>query len=614
MDIETVRTILAELDLDGYHQATRQKPPADDVWPTSLEDTFIEAVQIFAPVGQKKYQVVEKHNGGSTNELIGRNDIISRFIYMKTRQYRARKQVSSHIQVWAHCKKPPSSREMPMSEFEQLQVMFRHFYSRTASDPKPSKKRVRRVVSTSIVPVSCSAPPRYSLGIHSETPSISATSTTTTDMRKRSYPWTESSPTKRCRRVVSELPSLSFGPFRDHSDELSDVSTLEASALQFHCNSGLHGLAFDMNTAENTPLASEQMFLHSTSIPTHSGIFASPLDVAMRSGLSAYDLGIAAPADGSVAAFTAASIAELVRLDGGVACPDVASKERMAGIAALAPNSLFAQLPKSVMSADAISAFATAVGAMGGAGYPEQTISGDFTSIPICPQHVGDAVVGACGNDEHSEIMLDHYAPRPSEGDIYAPQLSPALWSRPEKSAIATNKHRLAEMDSLLNTGCSGVVSVDATAASAGLSMEDFCKTIKVCGEELPQTKAIADKNANNSQPASTDEPASSVGDLDVASDARSFSSPCRPNTRTEAAGEYAEPLVDTDLDSGTATEWMERFGSLVSAQYCDPSVLTAKSCNTSPQPSNSSHNSLDGDSRGADWYEMFSQYLHSIS
>ncbi|KAJ2176533.1 hypothetical protein EV181_006820, partial [Coemansia sp. RSA 532] len=98
MDIETVRSILCDMDQEKYHQESQQKQTNDDVWPPQLEDAFIEAVYVFATVGQKKYQVEEAYSGGTNVELIGRNDIISRYIFMKTGQFRARKQVSSHIQ------------------------------------------------------------------------------------------------------------------------------------------------------------------------------------------------------------------------------------------------------------------------------------------------------------------------------------------------------------------------------------------------------------------------------------------------------------------------------------------------------------------------------------
>ncbi|PIA18765.1 hypothetical protein COEREDRAFT_6465 [Coemansia reversa NRRL 1564] len=614
MDIEAVRTILTELDLDGYHQATKQKPPIDDVWPSSLEDAFIEAVQIFAPVGQKKYQVVEKHNGSSTTELIGRNDIISRFIFMKTRQYRARKQVSSHIQVWAHCKKPPSSREMPMIEFEQLQIMFRHFYSRTTSDLKPSKKRVRRVVSASNVSVSHSAPPRCSLGIHSETSSMSSTATAAANVRKRSPPWVGSSPSKRCRRVVSEMPPLSSGLFRDYSDDLSDAPTLDANTLQFHCNSGLHGVTFDMCTTTNTPLAAEQMFPQNTPLSAHSAIFASPLDAAMSSRQCMYNLGIAVPASASAVAFTAASIAELADLDGGFATPDIVSKERMANVATLAPNSLFAELPKSVLSADVISAFASAVGTLEDVKYQEPPFSGDIASISTYTSHVSDAMAGTYGSGRPSNVMLDNCAAIPSVGDTYALRLSPHLSSLPENSTSAANKHRLPELSTILDTDGVSIASANVVASSAGLSVADFCANTQVCGKKLSRVKDIADKNATNSEPACLDESVSCVGLLSVANGTRGYSSTCRPGARVETASGCTEPLVDAGLDNGTGTEWMERFGSLVSAQYCNPSVLTAKSGNMSPQPSNSSHSSNDCDSSAVDWYAMFSQYLHSIS
>ncbi|ORX72005.1 hypothetical protein DL89DRAFT_105650 [Linderina pennispora] len=149
--------------------------------------------------GQRKYQIDEKLPSGNNIELVGRNDIISRYIFMKTDKYRARKQVSSHIQVWAHCKKPPSNRDMSMDTFQELQQIFRLYYSRPTTDFAQPKKKIRRVVSASSVPASTRLTASDALGIFDHgSPRPSDIPPT----RKHALPGSEPA-AKRCKRVLS---------------------------------------------------------------------------------------------------------------------------------------------------------------------------------------------------------------------------------------------------------------------------------------------------------------------------------------------------------------------------------------------------------------------------
>ncbi|KAJ2497901.1 hypothetical protein GGH96_004739 [Coemansia sp. RSA 1972] len=352
MDIETVRSILCDMDQEKYHQESQQKQTNDDVWPPQLEDAFIEAVYVFATVGQKKYQVEEAYSGGTNVELIGRNDIISRYIFMKTGQFRARKQVSSHIQVWAHCKKPPSSRDMKAAEFDQFKDMFRRHYSRATSEAGLCRRRIRRVASTSDVTLAKKALSRNALGIHSDPVFADGD-------RKRNSMWESDNSAKRCRRVVSELPPLAYRLTSDSSDSASEQSVHEPSCTYAPWTGSVFDPRAFAGPQEAPPPLS--LMLPHTPFAAHASGFVPTFDAADPSH-AMYDLGIATPVDPSVTAFTAATFAAMAGFDSACVTPAINTADFMTD--SLAPSTLFPlHQPKSACSAaDAISAFASAVG------------------------------------------------------------------------------------------------------------------------------------------------------------------------------------------------------------------------------------------------------------
>ncbi|KAJ2783407.1 hypothetical protein H4R18_001722 [Coemansia javaensis] len=419
MDIDTVRAILCDLDTISYHQASEQKATTDDVWPAQLED------------------LTEERASGNVTELVGRNDIISRYIFIKTGQFRTRKQVSSHIQVWAHCKKPPSSRDMAVADFERLQAMFRQYYSRPVPEFGQCRKRGRRVVSTSSAGRRLS---RGALGIGigigvgagrgASSPASAAASVP--GERKREVLWgDDDSPAKRCRRVASEMPFLDLASLGDASSSSGGSSSSDAAdvtplldpygpyprwslghgglLLDMYAGAGSQAAASQPLLAQHTPLLARHTPLATQHTPllAHPAMFAPAFDAP--GDAATFSLGISTPVDPSVAAF-AATIAAMSGFDGGASpagdgsgaalLPHAAAKGASAAAAAAAAAAADCGGLALGLAADAISAFASAVGTIGGgAGRLSPRLSHGLAGGPACATPTSAIGADTCCSD-----------------------------------------------------------------------------------------------------------------------------------------------------------------------------------------------------------------------